>query len=55
MATRFLTFKNIPENIYKILSFYGPLPSTFGLWIFADILRDADIPWKTENAGSPKV
>lgn len=38
MATRFLTFKNAPENIYKIFSYYGPFSSIIGHWTFVDIL-----------------
>lgn len=55
MATRFLTFKKAPEKMYKIFSCYGPFPSIIGHWTFIDILRDADVLWKTESASFCKV
>lgn len=49
-----LAFKNISDNTDNNLSFFS-IPNIFGHWTFVDTPRDAEVLWKTENAGSPKV
>lgn len=54
MVISLLAFKNISDNTDNNLSFFS-IPNIFGHWTFVDTPRDAEVLWKTENAGSPKV
>ena len=54
MVTRLLAFKNTPGNTDTYFSSFSS-PKYIWCWMFVDTLRDADVLWKTDNSGSPKV
>lgn len=55
MTTRFLAFKDIPDNTDKIFYFYSSFPSIFRYWTLVNILRDTNVLWETGNADAPRV